>query len=102
MQVQNRTGLDVWRSKHPLLACHSHCKCSVKTSRNLVIRSKSVILGPVWSQSHKQLSVMSDQWRVSLTVYGHVPECHVTFGKGRLIHIDEISTSTIELPKRRF
>ena len=35
-------------------------------------------------------------------VYGHVPECHVTFGRGRLHNFDEIPVSTIKLPEGRF
>ena len=37
-----------------------------------------------------------------VTVYDHVPECHVTFGRGDFIMFDEISISTIELPDGRF
>ena len=44
MQVPNGTGLGVMRSKRPLLACHTRCKCSMETSGNWVIRSKSVIM----------------------------------------------------------
>ena len=48
--------------------------------RNVVIRSKSVIKSS--SVISSQISVMSDQ--LSVIVYGHVLECHVKFGRGRL------------------
>ena len=39
----------------------------------------------------------------SVTVYDHVLECHVTFGRpGDFIMFDEIPISTIELPVGRF
>ena len=46
----------------------------IRNFRNLVIRSQSVIR-PI-SVISSQIGVKSDQLRVSL--YGHVPECHVT------------------------
>ena len=49
--------------------------------RNKEIRSKSVIRYS--SVISSQIGVMSDQLRV-IFVYGHVPECHVTVGRGRL------------------
>ena len=36
------------------------------------------------------------------SVYGHVPECRVHLGDPDAIMFDEIPTSTIELPDRRF
>ena len=50
--------------------------------QNLVIRSKSVIKSS--SVISSQIGVMCDQLRVSLYI---VPECHVTFGKGRLHNV---------------
>ena len=52
--------------------------------QNLVIRSKSVI--KYSSVISSQIGVMSDQWRVSLYMVTF-PECHVTFGKGRLHYV---------------
>ena len=51
--------------------------------QNLVIRSKSVIKSS--SVISSQIGVMSDQ--LTVIVYGHVPECHVTFGRGRLHNV---------------
>ena len=43
--------------------------------QNLVIRTKSVI---------KSSSVISSQ---SWQIYGHVPECHITIGRGKLDNV---------------
>ena len=37
-----------------------------------------------------------------VTVYGHSPECRVTFGRGNLILFGKIPVPTIELPWKRF
>ena len=57
------TGAGVRRSKRPLLACRTRCKCYMETSQlgknsNSVIRSRSLI--------GSKIGVMPDQWRVSL------------------------------------
>ena len=62
--------------------------------QNLVIRSKLVI---------KSGSVWCNVWSIEgVIVYGHVPECHATFGDGDFIMFDEISISTIKLSEGRF
>ena len=63
MQVPNRTGPGVRRSKRPLYA--SRTRYNVPWNlQNLVIRSKSVIKSS--SVIRSQIGVMSDQLRVSL------------------------------------
>ena len=52
--------------------------------QNSVISSKSVLKSS--SVISSQIGVMSDQLR-GVIVYGHVPECHVTFGRGRLHNV---------------
>ena len=37
-----------------------------------------------------------------VTVDDHVPDCHVTFGRGGFVMFDEIPISTIKLPEGRF
>ena len=56
MQVPNGTGPGVRRSKRPLFASRTRCKCPV-TSK-MEIRSSSVTMS--------RLGEMSDQWRVLL------------------------------------
>ena len=48
--------------------------------QNSVIRSKSVLKSS--SVINSQIGVMSVTIE-GVIVYGHVPECHVTFGRGR-------------------
>ena len=64
MQVPNGIGPGVRRSKRPLLASRTRCKCSMETSRNLVIKSKLVIRSS--SVIGSKIGVMFDQLRVSL------------------------------------
>ena len=66
IQVPNRTGRSARRSKRPLLVSRFCCKCSMKTSWNLVIRYNSVIRSR--SVSRSRFSEMSDQWKVSLYI----------------------------------
>ena len=67
----------------PLLVSRTHCNVLWKL-QNLVISSKSVIKSS--SVISSQIGIMSDQLKVSL-LYGHVPECHVTFGRGGLHNV---------------
>ena len=62
LQVQNGTGPGVRRSKRPLLASHTRCRCHMETSRNKVVTSKTVIRSS--SATRSRLSELSDQWRV--------------------------------------
>ena len=52
--------------------------------QNVVLRSKSVIK----SSSVISLQIGSNVWSIEgFIVYGHVLECHVTFGRGRLHYV---------------
>ena len=70
--------------------------------QNLIIRSKLVI-----KSSSVKFANWCNVWSIeSVIVYGHVPECHVTFGRGRLHnfwwdpHIDhKTSWGTISIYK---
>ena len=64
MQVPYGTEPGVRRSKRPLLARSTCCKCPTETSRNEVITSKTAIRSSLVTMS--RLSEMSDQWMVSL------------------------------------
>ena len=86
IQVPNGTGPGVRRSKRPLLPSRIRLKCM--QTLNLAIRSKSVIRSSLVTRSR--------------FVYGHVPECRVHLGDPDAIMFDEIPTSTIQLPSRRF
>ena len=66
----NGTGPGVRRSKRPLLASRTRCNVLWKPTK-LVIRPKSVVKSS--SVINLQIGVMSDQLRVSLYTYGHVP-----------------------------
>ena len=51
--------------------------------QNLVIRSKSVIKS-FGNKVANWCNILSIE---GVIVYGHVPECHVTFGRGRLHNV---------------
>ena len=75
MQVSNLTGPGVRRSKRPLLTSRSRCKYFMETIRDLVIRlSRSSSVRRSWNVRSVE----------GVTLYCHFPECHVTFGRGRL------------------
>ena len=48
MQFPNGEGPGVRKSKRPLLASSTHCKCPMETSRNRVMTSKTVIKCMIW------------------------------------------------------
>ena len=99
MQVPNWVRPGVQRSKCPLFASYTRCKCFIETSRNKVITSKTVIR--LSSVTRSRCSEMSDQWRVSL--YMIMSQNSIQhLGKGDFIMIYEILVSTIELPYGRF
>ena len=66
MQVPNGTRQGIRRSKRPLLASRTHCKCS----RNLSEFGNNVKVGTKIQFGNKvtMFSEMSDQWRVSLYI----------------------------------
>ena len=45
---------------------------------------------------------MTDRSMESVTSYGHLLDCHVTFGRGDFKLVDEFPVKTTERPKRRF
>ena len=59
MQVPNGTESGVQRSKRPLLASRTRCKCPMETSWNKVITSKTVIRSS--SITRSRFGEMSDQ-----------------------------------------
>ena len=83
MQVPNGTGLGVHRSKHPLLASRTRWNVLWKPPKfgNKVKIDYQVQFGNKFANSYNVWLI------VGVIVYGHVPECHVTFGRGRLLNV---------------
>ena len=83
MQVQNGTGPGVRRSKRPLLASRTRCNVLLKPPKfgNKVKIGNQVQFGKKFANWFNILSIEG------VIVYGHVPECHVTFGRGRLHNV---------------
>ena len=79
MQVPNGTGPGVWRSKRPLLASRTCCNVLSKSPKfgNKVKIGNKVQFGNKFANWCNVLSIEG------VIVYGHVQECHVTFGRGR-------------------
>ena len=71
MQVPDGTGPGVRRSNRPLLASRIRCNVLRKHPK---FGNKCANLCNVWSIE-------------GVIVYGHVPECPVTFGRGRLHNV---------------
>ena len=83
MQVPNGTGPGVRRSKHPLLASRTRCYVLWKPSKfgyKVKIGNK-VQFGNKFANWYNVLLIEG------VIIHGHVPECHVTFGKGRLNNV---------------
>ena len=98
MQVLNGTGPGVRRSKRPLLASRTRCNVLWKPPKF----GNKVKIG-IKVQFGNKFANRCNVWSIEgVIVYGHVPECHVTFGKGDFIMFDEIPISTIKLPEGRF
>ena len=83
MQVPNGTGPGVQRSKRPLLASRTRCNVLWKPPKfgNKVKIGNKVQFGDKFANWCNVLSIEC------VFVYGHVPECHVTFGRGRLHNV---------------
>ena len=83
MQVPNGTGPGVRRSKRPLLASRTRCNVLWKPPKfgNKVKIGNKVQFG---NKCANWCNVRSIE---GVIVYGHVPECHVTFGRGRLHNV---------------
>ena len=58
----------------PILACHTHCKCSLETTRYSV----KVKLGI------RVMKLMESLIGLVVTIIGQGSECHLTFVRGRL------------------
>ena len=98
MQVPNGTGPGVRRSKRPLLASRTRCNVLWKPPKfgNKVKIGNKVQFG-------NRFANWCNAWSIEgVIVYGHVPECHVTFGRGRLHNVWWDPISSIKLPQGRF
>ena len=83
VQVQNGTGPGVRRSKRPLLACRTRCNVLWKPPKF----GNKVKIG-IKVQCGNKFANWCNVWSIEgVIVYGHVPECHVTFGRGRLHNV---------------
>ena len=83
MQVPNGTGPGVRRSKRPLLASRTRCNVLWKPSKF----GNKVKIG-IKVQFGNKFTNRCNVWSIEgVIVYGHVPECHVTFGRGRLHNV---------------
>ena len=80
MQVPNWTGPGIRRSRRPLLASHTRCNVLWKPLKfgNKVKIGNKVQFGNKFANWCKILSIEG------VIVYGYVPECYSTFGRGRL------------------
>ena len=82
MQVPNGTGPGV-RSKRPLLASRTRCNVLWKPPKF----GNKVKIG-IKVQFGNKFANRCNVWLIEgVIVYGHVPECHVTFGRGRLHNV---------------
>ena len=77
MQVPNGKGSGVRRSKRPLLASRTRCNVPWKPPKF----GNKVNIGNTFANWCNVLSIEG------VIVYGHVPEYHVTFGRGRLHNV---------------
>ena len=83
MQVPNGTGEGVRRSKRPLLASRTRCN----VLRNPPKFHYKVKIGNKVQFVNKFANWCNVLSIEDVIVQGHVPECHVTFGKGRLHNV---------------
>ena len=83
MQVPNGTGPGVRRRKRPLLASRTRCNGLWKPPKfgNKVKIGNKVQFGIKFANWCNVLSIED------AIVYGHVPECHATFGRGNLHNV---------------
>ena len=66
----------VRKCKRSLLVCHTRCKCSVKSTRKLVIIKLRIGM--------KVIKLVKSLIGVEVTVTGRAAECQLTFARGRL------------------
>ena len=83
MQVPNGTGPGVRRSKRPLLASRTRCNVLWKPPKFC----NKVIIGIKFQIGNKFANRCNVRSIEGVIVYGHVPECHVTFGRGILHNV---------------
>ena len=93
-EVPNGTGPGVRRSKRPLLASRTSCIVLWKPPKF----GNKVKIG-IKVQFGNKFANWCNVWSIDgVIVYGHFPECHVTFLRGRLYtvwwdpHIDHITS----------
>ena len=79
MQVPNGTGPGVQRSKRPLLASRTRCNVLWKPPKFC----NNVKIGNKVQFGNKFANWCNVGSFECVILYGHVPECHVTFGRGR-------------------
>ena len=80
-QVPNGIGQGVRRSKRPLLTSRTRCNVLWKPPK---FGNKVKIGNKV--QAGNKFANRCNVWSIEdVTVYGYVPECHATFGRGRLL-----------------
>ena len=85
------------RNKRSLLACNIPCKYFIESPWNLVKTSNSVNSYRPSSVTRSLVTVVSDQWRVSLHMV-MLQNVMYHSGEGVFILFDKIPVSTIELP----
>ena len=83
MQVPNGTGPGVRRSKRPLLASRTRCNVLWKPPKFGI----KVKIGNIVQFGNKFANWCNVSSIEGVIVHGHVPECHVTFGKWRLHNV---------------
>ena len=84
MQVPNGTGPGVRRSKCPLLASRTRCNVLWKPPK---FGNKVILIG-IKVQFGNKFAIRCNVLSIEgVIVYGHVPECHVTFGRGRFHNV---------------
>ena len=83
MQVPNGTGPGVRRSKRPLLASCTRCNVLWKPPKFGI----KIKIGDKVQFGNKFANWCNVGSIEGVIVYGHVPECHVTFGRGRLNNV---------------
>ena len=83
MQVRNWTEPGVRSSKRPLLASRTPCNVLWKPPKF----GNKVKIGNKSQSGNKFANWCNFLSIEGVIVYGHVPECHVTFGRGRLHNV---------------
>ena len=83
MQVPNGTGPGVRGSEPPLMASGIRCNVLCKHTKNV----NNVKIGNKFQFGNKFANWCNVLSIEGINVYGHVPEWHVTFGRGGLHNV---------------